>query len=92
MTQYTDEVERHGALLEAREWAKGVKDIHVHSLNSMWYDEFPEDTEEGAVTDIQYNSGIIKRFKDGKVIRTFGKMPSDDALIANWDRVNNATY
>lgn len=52
MTQYTDEVERHGALLEAREWAKGVKDIHVHSLSSMWYDEFPEDTQEGNVTDI----------------------------------------
>ena len=92
MTQYTEQVERQAALLEAREWAKGVKDIHVHSLNSMWYDEFPEDTEEGAVTDIQYNSGIIKRFKDGKVIRTFGKMPSDDALIANWDRCTNATY
>ena len=92
MTQYTDKVEWHGALLEAREWAKGVKDIHVHSLSSMWYDEFPEDTQDGNVTDIQYNSGIIKRFKDGKVIRTFGKMPSDDALIANWDRNTNATY
>jgi len=92
MTQYTDQVERHGALLKAQEWAKGVTHIHVHSLTSMWYDESPEDTEEGAVTDVQYNSGIIKRFKDGKVIRTFGKMPSDDALLANWDRNVNATY
>ena len=47
MTEFSDRVERQRLLLEAEEWAKGVKDLHIHGLNSMWYDDRPEDTEDG---------------------------------------------
>ena len=62
MGQYEDRVERQRNLLQAEEWAKGFSCMHVHSLSSMWYDTRPQDTEDGKmVTDIQYNSGLIKR-------------------------------
>ena len=35
--------------------------MHTHSLNSMWYDTRPQDTEDGKmVTDIQYNNDLLK--------------------------------
>tara|TARA_B100000287_G_scaffold351901_1_gene341172 strand:+ start:319 stop:588 length:270 start_codon:yes stop_codon:yes gene_type:complete len=62
MTQYEERVEYQKELLEAEDWAKTFKCLHRHSLNSMWYDTRPQDTEGGKhVTDIQYNNGLIKR-------------------------------
>ena len=61
MTQYEDAVERQKILLEAEEWAKGIQQIHIHSLTNMWYEKNPEDMETGAVTDTHYNDGRIVR-------------------------------
>ena len=62
MGQYADRVDRQRRMLEAEEWAEGIKSIHTHSTNSMWYDTRPQDTENGQmVTDTHYNDGIIKR-------------------------------
>lgn len=60
MTQYDDRVERQRLLLEAEEWAKGVKDVHCfNTLNcKVWYESRPED---GRVIDIRYNDGRIER-------------------------------
>lgn len=87
MSQYTDKVERQRLLLEAEEWALGFKALHHHSLNSMWYDNRPQDTEGGKhVTDVQYNSGLIKRtLEDGTEI-WFGRKLRGDDLISAYQR------
>ena len=75
MTQYDEIVENQRLLLEAEEWAKVPKSLHIHRLDSMWYET--EDSkkflDKGNVTDIQYNNGIIKRQQDGKTVHTFGE-------------------
>jgi len=83
MTQYDETVERQRLLLEAEDWAMGVKSLHVHCFTSMWYDTRPQDTNCGKenVTDVEYNCGLIKRSKDGKHIHTFGKALKGNALI-----------
>lgn len=87
MTQYDDRVERQRLLLEAEKWAQSVKDIHVHGLSSMWYDDRPEDTADGEyVTDTAYNSGLITRSKNGKIIHTFGEALEGDALLDSYAR------
>ena len=87
MGQYKDRVERQRLLLEAETWAEGVKNIHIHSLSTMWYDDNPEDTAGGKnVTDTTFNSGLIKREQDGKVLRYFGKKLTGDALVDDYVR------
>ena len=87
MTEHSEKVERQRLLLEAEEWANGVKDIHVHSLNSMWYDDRPQDTEGGKnVTDTAYNNGVIVRQQNGKVIHRFGKALKGDDLIQEYTK------
>ena len=81
MTQYDDTVERHRLLLEAEDWSMKTKSIHIHSVNSSWYDNYPEDTANGSVTDIEYNCGYIERKQNGKVIRTFGKILEGEELL-----------
>lgn len=81
MTQYLEDVERQKLMLAAEEWAKECSGIHVHSFSSMWYDDRPEDTADGNVTDISYNSGIVVRKKNGKVIHTFGKVLKGAELL-----------
>ena len=61
MTQYNERVEQQRRLLKAEELADNITNIHVHSLNSMWYDNRPQDTENHSVTDIDYLSGKIER-------------------------------
>jgi len=58
MTQYNNRVEKQRLKLEAEEWATGVKSIHAHSLNSLFY---ADDRNDGSVLDIQYNDGSVKR-------------------------------
>ena len=88
MTEHNEAVARQRLLLEAEEWATGIKDLHVHSLSSMWYDDRPQDTMYGkeSVTDIEYNCGIIERHKDGKHIHTFGKALKGDELLDSYIR------
>lgn len=62
MTQYRQSVEQQRIRHDAEEWANGVESIHAHSLSSMWYDNRPQDTQDGkCVTDVTYNDGHIKR-------------------------------
>ena len=82
MTEFKDVVYRQSLLLEAEQWALGVRNIHVHSLNSMWYDDRPDDTTNGnSVTDITYNNGLIERKQNGKIIHYFGRKLEGQELI-----------
>ena len=87
MTQYDETVERQRLLLAAEEWAKTVKSVHAHSLNSMWYDTRPQDTEDGkSVMDTHYNSGLIERKTDDGYTVYFGKELKGDELIQEYSR------
>ena len=91
MTEFSERVERQRIILEAEKWAKEVKDIHVHGLNSMWYDDRPEDTEGGKmVIDTAYNDGTITRQQNGKLIHTFGKKLTGEELIREYERKTQA--
>ena len=90
MGQYDDKVERQRLLLLAEKWSESVKAIHAHSLDSMWYDIRPQDTEDGkSVLDIEYNSGLIRRQCDDGSIVYFGKELKGDELIDAYTRVNS---
>ena len=88
MTQYTNEVEKQAKLLEAEEWAVGVKAIHAHSLNSMWYDSRPQDTDGKGVMDIEYNDGLIERRLESGELVYFGSRLTGDDLVYEWERSN----
>ena len=61
MTQYKDKVELQKKILAAEEFADNIKGIQIHRMNSMWYDDRPQDTEKHSVTDTEYMSGKIER-------------------------------
>lgn len=87
MGQYDDKVERQRVLLQAEEWAKAVKSIHAHSLNSMWYDNRPQDTEdERSVLDIEYNNGLIERKTHDGFTVYFGEKLTGDELIQEYSK------
>ena len=67
MTEFNSIVEEQKLMLEAEEWAKGIKTVHAHSLASLWYDTRKTD---GAVLDIEFNNGVVKREirKTGEII------------------------
>ena len=89
MTEYSETVQRQAKLLAAEEWARGVSGIHAHSLNSLWYDTRPQDTEDGkGVIDVHYNSGLIKRTcSDGTEVY-FGKELKGDDLIYEYEKTS----
>ena len=58
MTQYDNEVQRQIARVAAEEWANGVRSLHIHSLDSMWY---ADGRSDGSVQDIEYNDGRVQR-------------------------------
>ena len=92
MGEFNYRVERQRLLLEAEEWAKGVRSIHIHSITSMHYEtEFTKKEIEvnGAVTDTEYNNGVITRERDGKIIHTFGEALTGEELIDSY-RTNTA--
>jgi len=87
MTEYNSVVEDQKNLLEAEEWAKKFKCIHVFNqdtLSSMWYDNRKND---GWVTDVQYNSGLVERtiHKTNKKVY-FGKALQGQELIEYFHR------
>lgn len=89
MGQFDDKVERQRALLKAEAWAKSVKGVHVHSLDSMWYDNRPQDTEDGkSVIDTEYNNGLIERKTHDGYTVYFGEELKGDALIDSYERNN----
>lgn len=88
MTQYTKKVEDAKLREAAEEWAKGVVTIHGHSLSSMYYDTRPEDTADGkCVTDVEFNSGIVERYSDDKLIHTFGEKLTGQDLVDQYQRL-----
>ena len=85
MSQYDDKVEKQRLLLEAEEWANGINLVHIHSLKSMWYDDRPQDTDTGNVTDTQFNDGRITREKSGKLLHTWNnEQVTGDDLISRY--------
>jgi len=85
MTQYDSRVERQRLKIEAEEWAKGIKSLHAHSLNSMWYDDRPQDTENGkTVMDKEFNNGLVERtLSNGETfIFTKYELRGDDLISA----------
>mgnify|MGYP001104482460 CR=1 FL=1 len=89
MGQYDDRVERQRQVLLAEEWAKTPRSIHVHGMTSMWYETEETEAElieNGTVTDTQYNSGIITRHRNGKLVHTFGEELKGDALVDSFRR------
>ncbi len=95
MGQYDEVVERQRLLLAAEEWAEGCSGLHTHRLDSMWYDDRPDDTKNGQfVMDKHYNGGEIERTifdTNGKKIgiHMFGERKTGDDLIQEYTR-NNA--
>ncbi len=81
MSQYSALVEKQKLLIEAEKWAIEIKNLHCHSLSSMYYDDRPQDTDGKSVMDIQYNGGWIERWQEGKHIHTFGKKLDREELI-----------
>ena len=71
MTEYKELVELQRQKLAAEEWRKGIKQIHIHRLKSLWYETRPNDTDEESVSDTIYNDNtIIRELKDGtKIIK-----------------------
>ena len=86
MTQYKDRIELQRQILLAERYINNVKNIHAHSLTSMWYEtkESKKDLEKGGVLDTIYNNGLIVREQNGKVIREFTeyKMSEEELLRA----------
>ena len=89
MTQYDDRVEQQRLKIEAEQWAKGVKALHAHSLNSMYYDDRPQDTEDGkSVMDVMYNDGSVRRTcADGGVVIMGTQLRGQD-LVDEYRRNN----
>ena len=82
MTEYTEQVVRRAKEIAAEEWAKGVKAIHIHKLNSMWYEPEPDVAKDQSVTDIEYNDGSITR----NGVEILGRQYAD--LVSEWEKFN----
>ena len=84
MGEFDYRVQRQKVLLEAEEWADGIKSVHTHSITSMYYETAESKADilkNGYVTDTEYNSGLIVRERNGKEVCTFGIRKSGDDLI-----------
>ena len=83
MGEFDHRVEKQRLLLEAEEWSKSIKSLHVHSLTSMHYgtEESIKDFENGSVIDTEFNDSTIRREQNGKVIRIIGEKLTGDNLI-----------
>lgn len=87
MGQYDEVVERQRLLLEAEEWADGIKDLHTFDTKTtnMWYEKRSDD---GRVMDVRYNDERIQRTllgdrpKGTKCTIWFGKRLTGDDLIS----------
>ena len=81
MGQYDDVVEKQRILLEAEEWAKGVKSLHTHSLTSMWYET------EFTKKEIEVNGGVtentVKHINGVKVCNEGGDIEIGDLLVTS---------
>ena len=89
MSEYDNQVEKQREKLAAEKWAKGVRSLQAHSLNSMWYDDRPQDTDNSPVSDLEFNDGRIQRtiINTGEVIwmNTANKMKGQE-LVYEFER------
>jgi len=91
MGQYDEVVERQRLLLEAEEWANGIKDLHTFNTETcnIWYETRPDD---GRVMDVRFNDERIKRTllgdrpKGTKTEIWLGKQLKGDDLINSYTR------
>jgi hypothetical protein len=90
MSEYREKVEKQAIQLDAEEWAKGIKQIHVHRLTSLWYEtkDSIKDMDEGSVTDTMFNNGRIERTQNGKLIRIFGDILTGENLVHEYGKFN----
>ena len=89
MGQYRDKVELQKQILKAEEYKDTPKWLHTHRLTSMWYEtEFTQKEVEvnGSVTDTEYNNGIVTRYRDGKLVHTFGEQKTGQELLDSYIR------
>jgi|TARA_B100001094_G_scaffold63037_2_gene58940 hypothetical protein len=87
MSQYNNRVEKQRLKIEAEEWAKGVKSVHAHSMDSLWYDDRPQDTQDGkSVFDIHYNDDSVRRTTSTNETIIMGNSISGQELIDNYIR------
>jgi hypothetical protein len=82
MTQYKERIERQKLLLEAEEWAMGVRMITSFDTNvsRVWYDNREP---EGKVMDVVYNDQRIERtiLETQEKITILGQKLSGDELV-----------
>jgi len=89
VTQHSEIVEQQRLLIAAEKWAVGVKSLHAHSMDSMHYDDRPQDTDGKSVIDIEYYGGWIERWQNNQHIHTFGKKMSRKELLEAYGRVQS---
>ena len=85
MTQYREMIEKKRNKLLAEEWAQSVNHMHLHSLNSMWYEPNPIKIKTRKVMDIIYNDGRITR-DDLEIVPS--QLEGDD-LIDAWEKAEH---
>ena len=90
MSEYDDKVQQQRDKLAAEKWAKGVRSLQAHSLKSMWYDDRPQDTDNGSVMDVHYNDGSIQRTiqSTGETV-IMGKQLTGEDLVYEYSRHNS---
>tara|TARA_R110000851_G_scaffold3377_5_gene13781 strand:+ start:1138 stop:1404 length:267 start_codon:yes stop_codon:yes gene_type:complete len=87
MSEYDEVVERQRTRLEAEKWGRGVRSIHGHSMDSMYYDNRPQDTADGkTVVDTEFNDGTVERTLDNGKIILFGKKKTTEELLDIYTR------
>ena len=87
MSEYDNEVQKQRDRLAAEEWARGIKSIQAHSLKSMWYDNRPQDTDNGSVIDVHHNDGSVKRTiqSTGETV-IMGEQLTGEELVYEYNR------
>jgi hypothetical protein len=90
MSEYDDKVQQQRDKLAAEKWAKGVRSLQAHSLKSMWYDDRPQDTDNGSVMDVHFNDGSIQRTiqSTGETV-IMGEQLTGEDLVYEYSRHNS---
>ena len=87
MSEYDEVVERQRTRLEAEKWGRGVRSIHGHSMDSMYYDNRPQDTANGkTVVDTEFNDGTVQRILENEEEVWFGKRKTTEELLDIYTR------
>lgn len=84
MTEHSAKVKQRAKEIAAEKWASKVKGVHIHRINSMYYEPEKNTLKTKNVCDIEYNDGRIER--DGKEI--VASRIAGDALVHEWEKFN----